>query len=461
MSNEPRQPMDDPFATSSGERSFIKPKPGGWSASRTNPEMATSVNVGEPQGVDHGLNPLLAAANRLLLLVPQLRQSRQVPDPAALRASLAQGIRDFAAAAHERGVAPERVMAARYVLCTMLDEAAADTPWGGSGVWGRHSLLAEFHNEAFGGEKVFQLMARLAEKADANRDLLELIYAALALGFEGRYRVIDNGRAQLEAVRAKLAQIIAQQRGPYPAALAQHWQAEPIADRKALTWLPLALVAAGVLLLMAAVYAAFSWSLSGRADPVYGQIQSLRLAPPVAAVAQPAALPRLAVLLQPDIRSKAVEVRDEVDRSVVTVRGDGLFAPASSTLMPEREALMRRIAEALVRVGGQVLITGHTDNTPMRSLRFPSNWHLSEDRARAVRDLFVAAGIPADRIRAEGRADGEPVAANDTAANRALNRRVEVTLFTGRPDLPARPAAGTATPAAPVAPTAPAPAASR
>ena len=80
-------------------------------------------------------------------------------------------------------IAPERVMAARYVLCTMLDEAAADTPWGGAGVWGRHSLLAEFHNEAFGGEKAFQLMARLAEKADANLDLLELIYGALTRGF--------------------------------------------------------------------------------------------------------------------------------------------------------------------------------------------------------------------------------------------------------------------------------------
>ena len=101
-------------------------------------------------------------------------------------------------------------MAARYVLCTMIDEAAADTPWGGSGLWAQHSLLAMFHNEVFGGEKVFQLMARLAQQPDANRDLLELIYAALVLGFEGRYRVIDNGRAQLAAVRDRLAQILKQ-----------------------------------------------------------------------------------------------------------------------------------------------------------------------------------------------------------------------------------------------------------
>jgi type VI secretion system protein ImpK len=292
-------------------------------------------------------------------------------------------------------------------------------------------------------------MARLAEKPDANRDLLELIYAALALGFEGRYRVVDNGRAQLEAVRAKLAQIIGQQRGAYPAALAQHWQVEPLKDRPALSWLPLALVAAGVVLLLATVYAFLSWSLGGRSDPVYGQIQSLRLAPPVAAVAQPAPVPRLAVLLQSDVRARTIEVRDDVDRSVVTVRGDGLFAAASAALVPEREALMQRIAEALVRVGGQILITGHTDNTAIRTLRYPSNWHLSEDRARSVRDLFVKSGVPADRIRAEGRADGESVAANDTPANRALNRRVEVTLFSPRTDLPARGASPTAPAAAP------------
>lgn len=442
-------PIDDPFATHvGGDRGILKPRPGGWGAARGTAEPGTLGPLPEAAVVDQGLSPLLAAANRLLLLVPQLRQTRHVGDPATLRASLAQGIRDFASAVQERGVAPERVMAARYILCTMLDEAAADTPWGGGGVWGRHSLLAEFHNESFGGEKVFQLMARLAEKPDANRDLLELIYAALALGFEGRYRVIDNGRTQLEAVRAKLAQIIGQQRGPYPAALAQHWQVEPLRDRVALSWLPLALVAAAVVLLLATVYAVLSWSLGGRSDPVYGQIQSLRLAPPVAAVAQPAPVPRLAVLLQTDVRARTIEVRDEVDRSVVTVRGDGLFAPASATLVPEREALMQRIAAALVRVGGQVLVTGHTDNTPIRTLRYPSNWHLSEDRARSVSDMFVKAGVPADRVRAEGRADGESVAANDSPANRALNRRVEVTLFSARTDLQAR-GPGQPAPAAP------------
>lgn len=430
MATDPSS-FTDPFA-SLEPTTFARPRPGGWPA-------GSGAEAGPPQAPeeeappDHGLNPLLALANRLMLLVPPLRATQRMADPAAMRASLAQGIRDFVVAAQRQGIAPERVMAARYVLCTMLDEAAADTPWGSAGVWARHSLLAEFHNEAFGGEKLFQLMAWLATNPAANLDLLELIYAALALGFEGRYRVIDNGAAQLEAVRAKLAQIIRQQRGAYPASLAQHWQGQPAVQRRALSWLPLLLAATLAVLLLGAVYAFFAKSLAERADPVYARIQSLRLPPPVATVSQPAPQPRLAVFLQPDIKAQLVAVRDEVDRSVITIRGDGLFAPASASLQPEREALMERIAAALVRVGGSVLVTGHTDNTPIRTGRFPSNWHLSEERARVVRSLFIDAGLPAERVRAEGRADGEPVAANDSEAHRALNRRVEVTLFAPPP----------------------------
>jgi type VI secretion system protein ImpK len=152
----------------------------------------------------------------------------------------------------------------------------------------------------------------------------------------------------------------------------------------------------------------------------------------VIAAPQPAPQPRLAQYLQPDIKANLVRVSDEIDRSVVTIRGDGTFASGSATLLPDREALMERIADALARVPGNVLVTGHTDNQPIaRSARFPSNWHLSDERAKNIRDLLVAHKVAPERIRAEGRADAEPVVQNDTAANRALNRRVEVTLFVG------------------------------
>jgi type VI secretion system protein ImpK len=422
--------LTDPFAASDEQRTFIKPNPGGRSATLRAPDPGTrDAALPELPLPDSGLNPLVALANKLLLAVPQLRATRQVDDPAALRTAFAQGLRDFAAQAAAAGISPERVMAARYVLCTMIDEAAADMPWGGSGVWAGHSLLAMFHNETWGGEKVFQLMARLAEKPQEHRDLLELIYCALALGFEGRYRVIDNGRAQLDAVRDKLAHILKSQRGDYAPALAQHWQGAPVQRHAAYSWLPLAATGALAALLLSGVYLAFVLSLNGLSDPVFGKIQSLRLSAPVVAPAQPAPKPRLAQFLQPDIKAGAVAVRDEVDRSVVTIRGDGLFAAGSAALVPEREALMQRIGDALAQVGGPVLVTGHTDNKPIGTARFPSNWHLSEARAQTVRDLLVERKVPAERIRAEGRADAEPLVPNDTPGNRALNRRVEVTLF--------------------------------
>ena len=132
-------------------------------------------------------------------------------DPAALRDALARGVRRFEAQARASGVATEQVTAARYILCTMLDEAASSTPWG-AGVWARQSLLVTFHNETWGGEKVFQLLARLAQKPAQHLHLLELMSMVLALGFEGRYRV-GARPAELDAIRARLSQLIRKERG--------------------------------------------------------------------------------------------------------------------------------------------------------------------------------------------------------------------------------------------------------
>ena len=428
---------DDPFADIEGGRTFIMPTPGGRAAAAAPAQSPRTGQVSADVAADigpseSGLNPLVALANPLLALVPQIRATTHLNDPAALRESIAQGVREFEAAARAKGIAPERVLAARYILCTLLDEVAAGMPWGAAGQWGRHSLLAMFHNETGGGEKVFQLMAKLAENPAANRDLLELIYAVLSLGFEGRYRVVDGGKAQLEAVRERLAQILQKERGAHAPALAQNWPGEKPLRRSMLTWLPLWVTAAVVALLLVAVYLFLSFSLSGDSDPVFGSIQELRLAPPSPPVKQAAPKPRLAQFLVADIKAEQVAVRDEVDRSVIIIRGDGLFAPASASLTAEREALMKRIAEALKQVPGGIVVTGHTDNIRIRTASFPSNWHLSEERAKTVREILLGNGLPTERVRAEGRADGEPVAPNDTPANRALNRRVEITLFVAR-----------------------------
>jgi Flagellar motor protein len=78
---------------------------------------------------------------------------------------------------------------------------------------------------------------------------------------------------------------------------------------------------------------------------------------------------------------------------------------------------------------GRVVVLGHTDNQPLsRTGRFPSNWHLSRERARAVADDLSSLSREPGRFTFEGRADSEPIASNDTAEGRARNRRVEIVL---------------------------------
>ena len=132
-------------------------------------------------------------------------------------------MREFEAHARSTGATTETIVAARYALCTLIDETAAGTPWGASGASAQQGLLAMFHGETEGGEKFFQILARLAENPRANLDVIELMYVCLELGFEGRYRVLDGGHRQLDAVRQRVLAIIRQQRGEHERDLSANW----------------------------------------------------------------------------------------------------------------------------------------------------------------------------------------------------------------------------------------------
>ena len=432
----------DPFSSFESDRTIIKPSAGRGPKPPSPPAAAPAPWAGASAPVaDAGLgmealmaasvNPLVSAASALLCTAPRIRTMASHPNPASLKDALADGLRKFEQQARSAGVSNEHVIAARYVLCTFLDESAASTPWGGSGAWSAHSLLVQFHNEGWGGEKVFQLMSKLAENVAGNRALLELMYVVLALGFEGRYRVLDNGRMQLDSVRQRLSQMLAQARGAYDKALSPHWRGVPAQGARLRDGLPLWVIAMVSALVLALLYMGLRLSVNSQSDPVFGVIQGLDVgssaAPPPPLIGVPT--PRLAAFLKPEVDGGQVLVQDLADRSIVTIKGDGFFEPGSADIDTRVQPLLARIAAALNSVKGQVLITGHTDNQPIRSMRFPSNWHLPQERANAVK-AFLATAVARERLRAEGRADAEPVVANDSPAGRSRNRRVEVTLFT-------------------------------
>ncbi|MGQ9486495.1 MAG: OmpA/MotB family protein [Armatimonadota bacterium] len=142
-----------------------------------------------------------------------------------------------------------------------------------------------------------------------------------------------------------------------------------------------------------------------------------------------------AVYLQQFLREKGlqtqVRVRHEERGLVISLLSDGtLFDLGSADLKPSARQVLDRVAEVLRAVPNPVLIEGHTDNLPIRTVQYPSNWELSAARAaRVLRYLVQKGGIPAERLIAVGYAETRPLVPNSSPANRAQNRRVDIAVL--------------------------------
>ncbi|MCV9919582.1 DotU family type VI secretion system protein [Pseudomonas sp. BT-42-2] len=427
---------DDPQAF---DRTQFMPRPGGRGpqpAAAVQPAPAPLNLPAEPlaPGQAQGLNPLEQAAGPLLALLTRLRNTIAHPAPASLRAQLLAYLRQFEERAEAAGVARNEVLLARYALCTALDEAVLSTPWGSSSDWSKQSLLITVHNEAWGGEKVFQLLEHCLQSPRERLNLLELLYLCTSLGFEGRYRVMNGGRAQLEALRERTASAIRSARGDVERELSPHWRGVTVTRDRLAQFVPPWVGLAVALALLLLVLFGLRLKLAADAEPVFRGIHALGEIPVQAmdrpvVQAKPVERPRLAGFLADDIKAGRVSVEDAVDRSVVTIRGDELFASASASIKGDFEPLMLRIAEAVAKVKGNVRVSGHSDNRPIATLRFPSNWALSQARAEQVRDILAARTGQPERFTAQGLSDTEPLASNDSAQGRAKNRRVEITVL--------------------------------
>src|SRR5258705_12711824 len=150
--NTPVQPMsgDDRTLVEGLEPTVLMPAPGGQATvvmRRRTPPRAAAASAGvELQRLVAGINPLLGAASVLLALVPQLRATTRHDDPVGLRVQLLQCLTEFATLAAAAGGPRPKVTAARYGLCTSVDEAIPQTPWGAPAAWAGNGLLPEFHD---------------------------------------------------------------------------------------------------------------------------------------------------------------------------------------------------------------------------------------------------------------------------------------------------------------------------
>lgn len=140
---------------------------------------------------------------------------------------------------------------------------------------------------------------------------------------------------------------------------------------------------------------------------------------------------RLQQFLQEKGLQSQVRIRHEERGLVISLLSDGtLFDLGSADLKPSAKQVLDQVAEALRALPNPVLIEGHTDNLPIRTAQYPSNWELSAARAaRVLRYLVQKGGIPAERLIAVGYADTRPLVPNSSPANRAQNRRVDIAVL--------------------------------
>lgn len=468
---------DDPFAEPGDtDKTVIRPNPGGRRSATpqapVQPQAAVTADpaappqdaFGVPQGVTGaatqgasqasrsasgkptqmaltGMNPLAACASALFALISRIRNRAQHMDPDGLRKNVVAEVRAFENRALQAGIAAQTVKVARYALCATLDDVVLNTPWGGQSSWGLQSMVGTFHRETVGGDRFYDLLARLEKEPGANVDMLEFLYMCMSLGFEGRLRIEQGGAEKHLQIRAALARILRNQRGPVERDLSPHWPGviKPFKVLSAWRLLWIALIVTGVLLVMQ--FLGLSWALSNQTENVVGQLSIVDAGPraelerrapppppppPIQTLEEQVA--KVAGFLEPEIADGIVQVFQKGNTLIIRLTGSGMFGSGSDQLSKAFQAPVTRVAEALNDEKGRVIVAGHSDNIPIRSSRFPSNMALSLARAKSVMaGMADVLGDPG-RLSAEGRAEKEPIADNGTKAGRATNRRIEILL---------------------------------
>jgi type VI secretion system protein ImpK len=400
---------------------------------------------------------LVRSAAALLNLAHALRYLNEQPDTNELRRVCIEAVNRYERDLAGARISPERARAAHYVICATVDDVVLSKPWGVRAGWARSGLVSTFHNDVTGGDRVFDILDHFHQSPGANKDLLLLIYLSLSLAFEGRTRVSSRGALELARIRDSLYKTLLGQYGVFERELSPHWQGvnarhTPLQTAAAL-WTLLSILA----LAFGLGYLFFTLILNDTSDRTFQRLASLepretpsvliavptppqetpqtppkKVEPPPVTVEkppQPSRLESLMSFLQPEVEKKLVTLSDVNGRLRISINNSGLFDTGSAEVSDKFKDLIQRIGGALAAEKFRAVVIGYTDNVPIKTVQFPSNWHLSEARAKAVGDI-LASYAGADAILTEGRADSDPIADNSTPEGREMNRRTEILVLT-------------------------------
>lgn len=134
-------------------------------------------------------------------------------------------------------------------------------------------------------------------------------------------------------------------------------------------------------------------------------------------------------VMLPMINHGLVSVSQNKRGVVIDISASSLFKTGDATLQPEMLNVLRQVAAVLSREDQPIEVEGHTDDVPIKTAQFPSNWELSSARASSVVRMLIDSGVQPKRLAVVGLAENQPLAPNNSSENRAKNRRVTITIL--------------------------------
>jgi len=437
-----------------GDITVIKPRPRPGGNKNPNPALSGADNTvikprkSRAKNIILNLNtpkaeevlkhsPLIDAASTLLSLTPQLRQLDGKVDIHSLRQHVSQLISNFQVQLKTVIDDAELRSNASYIVCSLIDETVLNTPWGENSAWSQKPMLSQFHQETYGGEKVYNILDNAMLSPTLHYELIELIYLSLSLGFLGKLRIDPQGKIKAEQIRSRIYEVLNHQslnkgRERYQRELSIHTKPINSLKNRLHSFLPLWLFIATLTLVAFGIYNYWLLNLNERSDGMREQLVNL------IPVQEETKLPRnrsrpeaisLRLLLDDEIQRDILSVDDYRTHTSLVLHSNELFDSGSTAIDEAFYPVLDKIAKALETIPGRIIVSGHTDNLAIRTPRFPSNWHLSLARASAVvRYIDEAAALQA-RLLPEGKGEDEPVADNNTIEGRAKNRRVVIDIF--------------------------------
>jgi type VI secretion system protein ImpK len=440
---------EDPFAEPETDRTVIRPAPGGRRrpamtppapSATTAPQAVTTAPQTEPTVAAFSVSPLCVAAAPLLQLLAGLGTLRRAPDVWKLRERAVQELTAFERRAQDAGIAMDLLRPAHYALCASIDDIVLNTPWGATSGWANQALVKALHPTAHGTDQFFEQLQQMRKAPKKFLPVIELMFLCISLGFIGRYRQARGG--ELEQIRSDAHAAIASQTAAAEPELSRRWRGVIVPYQPARYGLPVWVALAAALAVCGGLLFWTSTSLNAASDGLQAQAlaappdhmpQVTRVAivqplPPSPPPAEPTARDRLRTNLQSDIDRGAVTLIGTATAPIIRIAGGSMFEAGNAIVQSASLPMLGRIAAALRSESGSLKVIDYTDNQPVRSVRFPSNFQLSAARANAVRTIIARDAGDATRVSAEGRADAEPIASNATAEGREQNRRIEIVL---------------------------------